>query len=325
MPFLIVDGDEPVTCSKIAAGLITPLTGRRMALNEDYSSRLLSALRFYRRRESQLGVKFLRSRHQVRLFKNDEAVQRWAKRGHLPEFARFVSPTKSRPLVDESLWINERGGFEMKHAAWIDTRVYLEASRSFFAAKGCWQAAEVPLDALTFDGEVVRWEGCNFSHAALCIGWRAMQHPLFSWVPFEPARGVILTAKADLQGEKRIVQCECWVQPRDDGTVRIGSTYETRFTDPHGFDETQTEGLLLKLRKLLRVPVEIVEQQSAVRPIIARQRTLLGRHPVHERLLFLNGLGSKGSLNAPHFADILLSHVLDGEPIPTHLDVRSNM
>jgi len=34
LPFLIVDRDEPVTSSKIAAGLLTPITGMRMSLNE---------------------------------------------------------------------------------------------------------------------------------------------------------------------------------------------------------------------------------------------------------------------------------------------------
>jgi flavin-dependent dehydrogenase len=33
VPFVVVDRDEAVTCSKIAAGLVTPITGMRLNLN----------------------------------------------------------------------------------------------------------------------------------------------------------------------------------------------------------------------------------------------------------------------------------------------------
>ena len=107
--------------------------------------------------------------------------------------------------------------------------------------------------------------------------------------------------------------------------MRVGSTYELKFDDPTGFDATKLAELHAAMRRLINVPCEVIEQQAAVRPIIARQRTLIGRHPARDRLLFLNGLGSKGVLRAPHVARRLVEHVLDGVAIPSVMDVRSNV
>ena len=50
LPFLIVDRDEPGTSSKIAAGLVTPLTGMRMNLSWRYDILHPEAVAFYRRK-----------------------------------------------------------------------------------------------------------------------------------------------------------------------------------------------------------------------------------------------------------------------------------
>ena len=38
VPFLIVDRDEPLTSSKVAAGLVAPITGLRLTLNWRYDT-----------------------------------------------------------------------------------------------------------------------------------------------------------------------------------------------------------------------------------------------------------------------------------------------
>jgi glycine/D-amino acid oxidase-like deaminating enzyme len=54
------------------------------------------------------------------------------------------------------------------------------------------------------------------------------------------------------------------------------------------------------------------------------QYTLIGTHPVHPRLAFFNGLGSKGTLRAPHYARRLIDHLMAGAAIPESMDVQRN-
>ena len=325
MPFLVVDRDEPVTCSKVAAGLLTPITGMRLTLNEDYGARLAEAVPFYRHKERLLGQRFLYARPAVRLFKDDQEPRKWERRAPDPAVQAFVHQRPRQPLVDPALFNAPHGGFQMKHAGYLDTAAYLAASRAFFARHDRVQAAEFSLADLAVTPDQVHWQGTPFQEVIFCTGWEAMRNPWFDWVPFAPARGTILTARADLPGERRILHCGCWLVAREDGTLRIGSTFETKFTHPHEADPAKLAALQAQIRSFVKVPVTLLDQQTAVRPAIAGQRTLIGRHPARPRALFFNGLGSKGTLLSPHFSRRLVGHLLDGEPIPAAMDVAGNL
>lgn len=326
-PFLLVDRDEPVTSSKIAAGLLTPITGMRITLNENYGPRLLQAVPFYRHKERLLGRRFLYSRPAVRLFKDEQEPKKWARRADDPAVQAFVQQRPRVPLVNPGLFNGSHGGFQMKHAGYLDTAAYLAASRDFFARPGHWRKANFNLDDLVVTADGVHWQGESFNEVIFCTGWEAMKNPWFDWVPFAPARGTILTARADLPGERRIINCGCWLLAREDGTLRLGSTYETKFDHscPNEADSVKLAGLKEQIGRFVKVPVTFLDQQTAVRPSITQQRTLIGRHPAKPRVAFFNGLGSKGTLLSPHYSLRLVEHLLDGRPIPAAMDVAGNL
>ena len=67
--------------------------------------------------------------------------------------------------------------------------------------------------------------------------------------------------------------------------------------------------LIEKIKKVIKVPFEIIEHQAGIRPTVLDRRPLLGLHPKHKSLSVFNGLGTKGVMLAPyfakHFADFL--------------------
>jgi glycine oxidase len=321
-PFLVIDREDPVTSSKIAAGLLTPITGMRMSLNPDYAAHWVEAVKFYRSKQRHLGSRFLHARTQVRLFKNDEEPLRWGKRRSQPAVQRFIK--SNEPALDPGQLTNQRGGYEMQHSGYLDTASYLTASRAFFRSIGGYQATVLDHSDLKVQNDSIQWLGDHYSSVVFCTGWEAMRHPWFEWVPFQPARGIILTLSTPLT-EQRIVNCGCWLVPQDRDTVRAGATYETDFVDPHGIDVIKLAALRGKLDLLLRLPYDIIDQQAAVRPIIQGQRTLIGRHPARPAVAFFNGLGSKGVLRSPHYARLLANHLLNGDPIPTNCDLQANL
>ncbi len=325
IPFLLVDRDEPVTSSKIAAGLLTPITGMRLSLSENYSSHLAEAVPFYRHKERLLGRRFLHARPAVRLLKDAHEAAKWTKRVVDPEVQAFVHCRPPLPLVDPGIFNATHGGFQMKHAGYVDTAGYLEASRAFFTRLGSWQQAEIQFSELSVTPDAVQWQSRTFSEVIFCTGWEAMKHPWFDWVPFSPVRGTILTAKADLHGERRILHRGCWMVQREDGALRIGSTFETRFAHPHESDPEKVAALEAQVRSFVKAPLTILGQQTAVRPAITAQRTLIGRHPGRPRVLFFNGLGSKGTLLSPSFSRRLVEHLLDGVPVPPESDLAGNL
>lgn len=322
VPFTIVDRDEPVTSSKVAAGLITPITGMRLTVSWRYDVFYPEALRFYRACGRRLGQRFFFPRGYVRLLKNEKEVAKWEKRRGDPDLQAFLH---RKPLKMSADVIRQpENGFQQRHAAWLDTNAYLDGSRRFFEAAGAWMAADVEPGCVRDYAKCVTWNGQEFSHVIWAQGWRGAGHPLFDWMPFQSALGTILTVKADLQGERRILNRGCWVLPRGDGTLRAGSTYEWTFDDPPTASAVQVQGLERTLGSLLSVPTEVLATQTAVRPIIKNCQALMGTHPTHPRVAFLNGLGSKGSLRAPWLARHLIEHLLDGTALDPELDLQQN-
>ena len=85
VPFMIVDREEPLTSSKVAAGLVAPITGLRLTQNWRYDTLYPEALQFYRDKESQLGARFYHEVPIVQLLRDEKAVMQWQKRRAQPE------------------------------------------------------------------------------------------------------------------------------------------------------------------------------------------------------------------------------------------------
>lgn len=315
VPFMIVDRDEPATSSKVAAGLVTPITGMRMNLNWRYGTLHPEAVAFYREIERLLGGIFYHDVPIVKLLRDDWSADRWQKRCRQPEVQPYFTQPDG-PLVDESIFSAPLGGYEMKQSGWLDSAAFLSASRAFFLEHGCWQTGES-------DGSLV-WRGETYTHAVFCIGWEAAKHPWFDWLPFRSARGTVLQVSADTGGEKRIINRSCWVLPRGDGTLRVGPTYELDFDDASTPSPASVHELESKLQSLLKRPYKVLGSQTGVRPIITRRHAIFGFHPGKPNIGFINGLGSKGVLRAPWVGRQFVEHLLDGKAIEPDMDLAGN-
>jgi len=322
IPFLMVDRDEPLSSSKVAAGLISPITGMRLNVNWRYDLLHPEALRFYRRIERITQQRCFFPRRLVRLLWDERAQELWARRCVVPAVQAYLSPRPQVPLVDPGRVVAPFGGFQQRHAAYVDTAAFLAASKRVFENAGCWQSGTVPPAEVTESEEGIIWAGQRFSHVVWCTGWESAGQSLWASLNHRPARGTVLRLRAELGGERRILNRGAWLLPRADGTLFAGPTYELEFTEPHQPSAQAVSALHEKLQGLVRVPYQVIDSQTAVRPIIQRAKVLIGPHPQHPRQVFFNGLGSKGALRAPWAARLLAEHLLDGTAIEEEIDVR---
>ena len=77
---LIVDPGLEHTASRTAAGLINPITGKRLVKTEHLEECLPVAIRLYRQLGEFFGETFWHAKQQVRLFQSDEECEQWEKR-----------------------------------------------------------------------------------------------------------------------------------------------------------------------------------------------------------------------------------------------------
>ena len=319
VPFVIVDPNEAGTCSKVAAGLVTPITGRRVKPTWRVDELLPVAMEFYRQLEKMFGVKLFHPLPLVRLFNEPREVEWWRGRAGESGIHQWIDEEAS--LVSEAEFNAEFGGIVQRHAGWLDTQIYLRISLEHFVREARVVQDSIRDDEIEEGEGCMRWRGESFSTVVFCRGGEErLATRFFPWLRFDCARGVITTLRAGLS-ERRMVNRGGWIIPRGDGTWRAGATYEFDLRTPM---ETSVADLRAKLSRLLRVPFEIDDAQAGVRPIIKHRQLVLGRHPAHPRVAVFNGLGSKGVLRAPFFARMLAEHFLNDTAVETMVDVQAN-
>jgi glycine oxidase len=315
---LLLDPHEPVTTSRIAAGLMTPITGRRLVASWRCDEFLPAARAFYRRIEQRTGARFFHDRTAIRLFAHDDERSRWAQLSAEPSVTRHLVSPQPVPLLDPELADTSGGGFEMTSAQ-LDVAAYLDASRAHL---DCRQAT---LDwrrdvTLTPDGATVLEHRAR--RVISCEGFAATRNPYFSQVRMRAAKGDILTVRFDAPLPPKTIHRGIWIAPTPEpGVHKVGATYEWDTLDqvPSAAGRAEIE---TKLRAFMRVPYTVLAHAAAVRPIIRQSKPLMGLHPAHAALGYFNGLGSKGSLHAPWFAAVFAGHLVDATPLPDDLDLR---
>lgn len=319
----VVDRGDSVTASRVAAGLVTPITGRRLARSWRFDELWPAAVDFYRRVEAETGVAFFHPGPMVRVLRDDEEAAVFAKRAEAEFRGRWRAPT---PPLNPAWFADGRGAFEMPTAGRLAVADFLDASRKRFEDEGIRHTCDLDPAAdiaVSADGVALRRLGLLSEKVIFCQGIAAVRNPWFSDVSFHPTRGDILTLRIPGVMEERVVHRGVWLLPLGGGLFRAGATYDHANLEPipsaAGREEIES-----RLRELLRVPFEVVDHQAAVRPTIDERRPLLGLHPREPRIGFFNGLGSKGSLVAPFFAVQFAKHLTGEGSLDPEVDLANH-
>lgn len=307
---LVIDRDEPITSSKIAAGLITPITGQRLVKSWRLDELWPAAVQFYRRVEQVTGIALFRERSMVRLLATDGEAEFFQLRRHSLEFLALIR--EPQPPLDSQAFATDRGGFEMPCAGQLDVPQYLNVSRETSQRDGGFVTVSLDpeRDLVLNDNRIsVPRLGVHARRLIFCEGAALASNPWFRDVVLKPAKGEILTVHIPGLTESRVVHRGVWLVPLGNELFRVGSTYEWQQLDNRSTSQGRDE-ITAKLREFLRLPFEVIEHQAAVRPIHRNQYPVFGLHPQHDQLGYFNGLGSKGTLHAPYFASQLAHQLM---------------
>ncbi len=303
----IVDRGDSVTSTKVAAGIVNPITGPYLTKEPRFNEFWSHALKFYRTFEDLVRVTLFREMRMVRLLDSERQVAKWQ--------SRLKSSGYQECLTDDPFHIGEDfhsefGGFTIECAGHLLTADFINATKRFMGNQ--WQVREI----LEPDPEGM---------TIFCEGVNGLHNPLFDWVHFRPAKGEILTVRINDLKEDRIVnRGGVWLLPIGDSVFRAGATYDWDSNDCNVTAEGR--GLIeSRLKGLIKVPYEVLDHQAAVRPVIGTRKLLIGIHPANKHVGFFNGLGSKGVLLAPFFAKNFAAHLCGEEEIDEEVDLRGNL
>lgn len=319
---IVIDRQESATSSRVAAGLMTPITGPRLAVVPCWDQFWSAATAFYQDLEQRTSARFFHVFPAVRLFRTPAECAIFERRLAQPDFRSLVRSLES-PIDPD--WFDARlGGFEMASAGRLDTSAFLNVSRSEFTACGAYRQADVDLrHDVIIEPAGVRLPGLEIRCARLifCQGYQPTAAPWFAPVRFNPAKGEILTLSIPQLTEPRVVHRGIWLAPVDGGTFRAGATFEWKQLDPRPTKAAKAE-MIQQLGELLRVPFEVIDQQAAVRPTMHDFVPVVGLHPDYPRIGIFNGLGTRGALWAPRLAEQFAVRLTGGPDLSSEVHVQ---
>ena len=312
----VVDDGWRSAASQVAAGLITPLTGRRFTLTPSYPE----LFAFAERRLTELGV--FRPTSVYRMFADDEQKEKGQKRAAMPAYAPFIERvTSGQGELDAGL-TDALGGVLMR-GAWVDLKKLLADERERLQAEGLLFTETFHPEAVQVQADGIVWQAVRARGVVYCDGYKSAQRGPFAYLPWQPAKGEALSLRSDAPQKPFILNREGWALPLGQGLWRTGTNWAWDQLDEVP-TEVQREKLLKRFRGYFgqEVSVEVTAHVAGVRPCTSDNLPLLGSHPTQAHTHLFNGLGPRGTVWAPVLAEEMAMYLVAGQPIRPEVNLR---
>jgi len=325
---IVIDEERPDTASRAAAGLINPVTGRRIVTTWMIDELLPFAKEAYRQLGEILDGSYLETAAVIDFFPTPQMRIAFQQRyGEAPEYLQLPA--------DEHYWDKyfryDLGYGIVSPCYLVDMPGLLSAARRWMREREVlleekFEVGEMRVDEVAGGPDAamrVRYRDIEARRVIFCDGIESFSGPYFSRLPFAPNKGeaLILEIPGLAHTGSPIFKKGISLVPWRDGLYWAGSSYEWSFEHSE-----PTEAFRVKmeraLQEWLKLPFRTVQHMASVRPATLERRPFVGFHPVHTAVGILNGMGTKGCSLAPFFAHQLVQHITKGSLIRPDADVR---
>ena len=316
---VVREPDRP-GATRIAAGLMNPITGRRYAPAWQLPRFLPYALQTYTDLQREFNMTFFHDEPILRLFQDDQDRMAWEQRRKEPavqSFARQIEGSEWNEIPGDATF----GGVLFRGGGFLQTGAMLDCLHRAIGNHGVLIEGRFEHDSVrVVEGDDLRLSDLSAS-VTFCEGLGVERNPYFSTLPFEFSQGDILTVRIESFPDRCLVCRGINLVPAGDATFRAGASYDWSSRDPAPTVRGR-RWIETRLRGFLRTPFEVIDHAAGVRVNTRRRHPVAGLHPEHPACTILNRLGSKGVLYAPECARQLANLLVDGTPVYEPLDPK---
>lgn len=312
---LVVDRGDRDSASRIAAGLITPVTGKRFAVSPRWPALREAAMAHYDACADVAGRRFVERCGALRFLRSEEERARFEGRREILGELVAAAPEVAR-------WRAAHGSFAMPSAARLDTEAYLD-----------WHASTLGPRLLRAELDAASIESCasglrlpeleiETRRVSFCRGIADADNPYFPELCFEPAKGEILDLELPSAHRETLHFEGRWLVALDGERARLGASYDREDRLQEATSAARAE-LEAKLRGACACEdYAVVGHRAAIRPIVSSRQPVIGVSRRDPRVGILNGFGSKGALYAPSVVSQYVAALEDPARIDPDFDVH---
>lgn len=310
---ILIDENKPDTASRVAAGLINPVTGRRLVRSWMIEELMPFAWRAYKDIGDALQIDCIREVSLLQFFQAPDMQDAFNKKLDEPYL---------HPLNNDD-W---REYFNYPFGCGVISPCYIADAAGLVAA----YAKKLRVIHERFDPSQLKISVDHVSYKhfiakkiIFCDGEAGLRNPWFNKLPYALTKGEALIVKIPGLPSGHIYKFGHTLIPVDSNNSLFwfGSSNEWTYTDDQPSEKFRKQAEA-ELGHALKMPYTVLHHRAAIRPANVERRPFVGLHPTLPQLGILNGLGTKGCSLAPYFARQLALHLLHNTPLLPTVDVQ---
>tara|TARA_B100000683_G_scaffold146023_1_gene141556 strand:+ start:144 stop:1220 length:1077 start_codon:yes stop_codon:yes gene_type:complete len=312
--FLIIDKNDLITSSKVAAGLMHPMSFKRCVLNWEGDRFYDYSCQFYKSCNTLFSKDVFKELKLTRLFSSYEEQNNWFSKAFVKPYNTILSPTEEElPNL-----LNEFGNGSLLKSAKLDVKKFLREAKNLFNSTKTFKEKAFVLEDLSYVKNEFHYENNQFKHLVMCQGTSLN---IFNYLPLIPNKGELLTI-CSKSLPKHIVSKGVFAMPLSNNQYTVGATYNHR-DENHNITKESKDKLLANLSKIIPIEnIKVISQTYGFRPTTLDRKPFLGEHPIIKNAFIFNGMGSKSVLMTPLLGKQLLDHILYGKKISDLVDIK---
>lgn len=316
--FMVFD-DNSQQSSNIAAGMYNPVIFKRYTSVWKAQEQLDMLHPFYRTLEDKLLVKLDYPQSIYRRFFSVEEQNSWFEAADKPYLQPFLSTT----LVKDSIEgiVSDFGYGEVKQGGWIHTNLLQQRYLNYLGASGKLKEERFDYSQLIIGEDMVEYKGLQARYIVFCEGFGLHSNPFFNYLPLVGTKGEVLEVEIPGLEIDMIIKAAVFLLPLGEQKYKVGATYKWKDKTNVPTEASRIE-LEQKLSYFLKRPYKVLKHLAGVRPTVTDRHPLIGKHPEHNRLFLLNGLGSRGVMLAPYLSMLLYDYITQEIPLEREIDIE---
>ena len=315
---VVIDESLTNTASKVASGVINPITGRRFVKTWMIDELMPFAKETYQSLEQLLNISVFQETSVIDFHTTEQMQKAFDERAKTE--STFLN-TNVDPLNFNKNFTFENGLAEILPCYLIDLNTLLESWRSFIKQKNILIESVFNEDEIIFKENKVSYKNIEANKIIYCNGVNAKQSKWFQHLPFALNKGEALIVEIPSLPKKHLYKNGITIVPWKENLFWVGSSYEWNYDDelPSKNFKNKIENVL---NEWLKMPFKIKEHLSSLRPTNTERRPFVGVLQDQTEIAILNGMGTKGCSLAPYFANELVNHLIHKKSI--HLEAEVN-
>lgn len=317
--FLVIDNNDSNAPSRIAAGIINPVTGRRMVTVWMAGEILPFAWDAYQEMGNELNITAISHKNIIDFFPNPFMRENFLQR--IEEGSQYVHAYPEQNHFNH-FFNYEFGCGEIRPVYTANLEILLPGWRQELKNKQLLLEENFEINDLKIHSGKIHYKDIIAEKIIFCDGAGSFENPFFKQLPFAPNKGEALVVEITELPDHNIYKKSMIISPlAQKNYFWIGSNYLWDFDNVHP-TEAFRKNTQQALKEWLKIPFKIIEHLSGIRPATLERRPFVGMHPHYPHIGILNGMGTKGCSLTPFFANQLTNHLLYNNKVTIEADVK---